>query len=104
MVWGNKNIGKTWNSWKSKITPELERESQTKLHQSALTDHVGKENHTIDWEGVRLPAKELNYKKRGISEAIAIRKAGSMLSTEPMGTTFCWRATRSCYDVATTTW
>ena len=34
------------------------KESLTEIHQSALTDNVTSKNHTIDWEGVRLPAKE----------------------------------------------
>ena len=39
------------------------RQSQTEIHLSALTNHAG-QNHTIDWEGVRLPSKEPNYKER----------------------------------------
>ena len=53
-----------------------------------MTDHVASKNHTIDWEGVRLPAtidwvgvrlqvKEPDWKKRGVKEAIFIRKAGT---------------------------
>ena len=38
--------------------------------------HIASKNHTINWEGVRLPAKELDWKKRGVKEAIFIRKAG----------------------------
>ena len=34
-------------------------------------------NHTIDWERVTLPYKEPNSDKRGILEAIAIRKEGN---------------------------
>ena len=47
------------------------------IHQSALMDHVASKNHTIDWESVRLPAKEPDCKKRGVKEAIFIRKAGT---------------------------
>ena len=52
------------------------RESQTEHHQSALTEHVTVCNHTINWEGVKLPVKDLYWTKRGIREAICIRKAG----------------------------
>ena len=38
-------------------------------------DHAASKNHTIDREGVRFPAKEPDWKKRG-EEAIFIRKAG----------------------------
>ena len=34
------------------------RESQTEHHQSALTDHVVVNNRTINWEEVKLPAKD----------------------------------------------
>ena len=47
------------------------------IHQSALTNHVASKNHMIDWEGVRLLAKEPDWKKRGVKEAIFIRKAGT---------------------------
>ena len=35
------------------------KESLTEIHKSTLMDHVVSKNHTIDREGVRLPAKEL---------------------------------------------
>ena len=57
-------------------TSAKKRESQTEHHQSALTDHVAACNHTIDWEGVKLPAKDQDWTTRGIREAICIRKAG----------------------------
>ena len=37
-----------------KYTRATRKESLTGIHQSALTDHVVSNNHTIDWEGVRL--------------------------------------------------
>ena len=56
-----------------KVTPELERDRhRMKIYQCVLTDNIRQTNHTIDWEGVRLPVKEPNYKKRGIREAIAM--------------------------------
>ena len=39
-----------------------------------MTDHVMNKNHTIDWEGVRLSAKESNWKKRGVKEAGLLSK------------------------------
>ena len=41
-----------------------------------VTDHVSQSNHTIDWEKVKLPMKEAQWRIRGIKEAVAIRKAG----------------------------
>ena len=43
-------------------------------NQLALTDCVISKNHTISTEGVRLPAKEPDWKKRGVKEAISLRK------------------------------
>ena len=53
------------------------RQSQTDIHQSALTNHVGQITHTIGWDGVRLTAKEPKYSKKGSIEAIAIQKFGT---------------------------
>ena len=41
-----------------------------------MTDHEAVGNHTIVWEGVKLPAQDPDWTKRGIREAICIRKAG----------------------------
>ena len=43
-----------------KFTRVRKKESQTKVHQSALIDHIGSWNHTVDWEKVRLLAEEPN--------------------------------------------
>ena len=32
--------------------------SDTERHESAIVDHVVKENHVIDWDSVRIVAKE----------------------------------------------
>ena len=44
------------------------------LHLSAITDHVAKENHTIDWEGVKFPARDTDWTARAVKEAVEIRK------------------------------
>ena len=38
------------------------------IHQSALMDHCASKNNMIDWEGVRLLAKETDWNKRGVKE------------------------------------
>ena len=53
------------------------RESQTEFHQFALTEHAAVCNNTIDWDGITLPAKDLDWVKRGTREANCMRKAGS---------------------------
>ena len=57
-----------------KYTRARRKESITDIHQSALMDHIDRKNHTIDREGVRLPAKEPDWKKRRVKDAIFIRK------------------------------
>ena len=52
-----------------------EKERVTEIHQSALTDHAGSKNYTIDWENT-LPVKETDWAKRGIRKTISIRKVG----------------------------
>ena len=59
-----------------KYTRGKRKESLTEIHQSALMDDVASKNHTINREGVRLPAKEPDWKKRGVKKAIFIMKAG----------------------------
>ena len=44
------------------------------IHQSALMDHIGLCNHTMDWEKVRMLAQEPNQMRCGIREAIEIKK------------------------------
>ena len=60
-----------------KFTRGQRKKSQAEFHQSALTDHIASENHTIDWDNVTFPMRESEWKKRGIKEAITIRKAGT---------------------------
>ena len=67
------------NSWRGKVTPEEDRDSPILKHTSLLHAQImwGRRTIPFYWEGGRLPAKELNYKKRGIRGAIAIQKVGA---------------------------
>ena len=46
-----------------KSTLARRKESSTEIHPSALTDHIASKNHMIDGKGVRLLAKEPDWKK-----------------------------------------
>ena len=59
-----------------KYTRVRKKEVQMVSHQSALTNHVGLCNHTVDWEKVRLLAMELKRMRRSIQEAIQTKKSG----------------------------
>ena len=45
---------------------QARKDSVTELHPSAITDHVTKNNHTIDWEGVKFTSRDSDTTKRGI--------------------------------------
>ena len=65
MVLGSTHICETTGEGQS-YTRGKKRHLHTKIPQSALADHAGQKDYITNWEGVRLPAKELNYKKKGI--------------------------------------
>ena len=52
------------------------KDSVSEVHPSAITDHVARNNHTIDWERVKFPSRDCDTTNRGIWEAIAIKKTG----------------------------
>ena len=41
-----------------KFTRSPQKDSQTEVHKSVLTDHVAQTNDTINWRSVKLPTKE----------------------------------------------
>ena len=59
-----------------KFTQARKKESLLEIHQSAFMDHASRENYTIDCDNTTLPRNEADWTKRGITEAISIRKAG----------------------------
>ena len=60
-----------------KFTWTRMKDSVSELHHSAITDHIARNNHAIDWEGVKFPSRDSDTTKRGIWEAIAIKKTGA---------------------------
>ena len=53
------------------------KDSLTELHPSAITDHVAKENHTIDCECVKFTMRDTDWTARVVKEAVKIRKTGA---------------------------
>ena len=41
-----------------RYTRSGKKDSLTELHPSAITDHLAKENNTIDWKSVKFPARD----------------------------------------------
>ena len=56
------------------FTRGTRNESETDQSQSAITDQANKENHATDWQSAKIVEKEADWGKRGIREAIAIKK------------------------------
>ena len=61
-----------------KFTWARKKDSVSEVYPLAIMDHIAKNNQTIDWEGVKFPSRDCDTTKRGIWEAIAIRRAGAM--------------------------
>ena len=58
----------------SKFTREARKASISEISKSAITDHVRRENHVIDWDSAKIVCREADWRDRGIKEAITIRR------------------------------
>jgi len=58
----------------SKFTRQSKKLAEEQQNKSAITDHVTKENHVIDWDQVKVIRHESDRRTRWIKEAIAILK------------------------------
>ena len=61
----------------NKFTRSQRKESQSEINKSAITDHVARNNHIIDWEGASILERESDRKDRWVRESIWIRKRGT---------------------------
>ena len=87
-----KNIRRMWDNWKGLNSHVQKRENLSEIHQSALMNHAGRENHTVDWDNTTLPKKEADGAKRRIMEAIYIRKAGMHAINHNSDATNFWKS------------
>ena len=55
-------------------TRQRRKVSESQINKSAVTDHVNIHNHVINWDEVKIKDSDSNERKRGIREAIAIRR------------------------------
>ena len=49
---------------------------------SAITDHVAKENHVIDWSGAKILDRESHRRTRQLKESIRIRKEANCMNRD----------------------
>ncbi|XP_072048709.1 uncharacterized protein [Amphiura filiformis] len=71
-----------------KYTRSKRTESLTEINKSAITDHVSRENHIIDWDSSSIIDREENRRARWVKEAIWIRKRGDKTMNRDEGTFF----------------
>ncbi len=57
-------------------TRSARRASERTFNKSAVTDHVKRLNHVVDWEDTRIVDRESNKRKRHVRESIWIKRAG----------------------------
>ena len=57
----------------------------SKIHKSAITDHVVTDNHVMDWDNIRVLDREEDRTRRWIKEAIWIRKSMPVLNRDEGG-------------------
>ena len=69
-----------------KFTRSERRASEQEQTKSAISDHVARANHIINWEEAKILGKEHNKKAREIKEAIEIRRRGAKTLNREEGT------------------
>ena len=72
-----------------KVYTRSERKaSEAEQTKSAISDHVARENHVIDWKNPKILGREHVKKPREIREAIEIRRRGDKTLNREEGTYF----------------
>ena len=69
-----------------KYTRAERRASEQEQTKSAISDHVARANHLIDWDEAKIIGKEHEKKPREIREAIEIRRRGQKTLNREEGT------------------
>ena len=72
----------------SKFTRQSKKSAEKQQNKSAITDHVTRENHVIDWHQMKVIAHESDRRTRWIKEAIAIRKCKDIRMNRDSGSYF----------------
>ena len=57
-------------------------ERAAEMNKSAITDHVAKENHVINWSGAKILEREGHRKTRQVKESIWIRKEPNCMNRD----------------------
>jgi len=78
-------MGAVKKASKQRFTRSNRKQSETEQTRSAISDHVARDNHIINWEGANIIDKETNSKARWVKEAIWIRRNSSKLLNRDEG-------------------
>ena len=71
-----------------KYTRSERKASETEQTKSAISDHVARENHVINWDESKILGREHDKKSREVREAMEIRRRGSKTMNREEGTYF----------------
>ena len=73
---------------KKVFTRSERKASEAEQTKSAISDHVARENHVIDWKNPKILGHEHHKKSREIREAMEIRRRGDKTLNREEGTYF----------------
>ena len=70
------------------LTRADRKDLAAETNKSAITDHVAKENHVIDWSGAKILDRESRRKTRQLKESICVRKEVNCMNRDGEPTTY----------------
>ena len=70
---------------KLKYTRSQRKESESHANNSAISDHVARDNHVINWGESKILERESDRKSRWIRESICIRRRGRTVMNRDEG-------------------
>ena len=83
-------IGETGRTLKVRLTEHKRYCRNGETNRSGVSQHTLIDNHRIDWEKSTVIAKEPNYYKRRIKEALFIRKFNNMNQDQGLTVSPIW--------------
>ena len=87
---GKSYIGETGRTLKVRLTEHKRYCHNGETNRSGVSQHTLVDNHRIDWEKSTVIAKEPNYYKRRIKEALFIRKFNNMNQDQGLAVSPIW--------------
>ena len=80
---------KKWKSINNRTLTRADRKDlAAETNKSAITDHVAKESHVIDWSGAKILDREGHQRTRQLKESIRICKEANCMTRDVGPITF----------------